>query len=1024
MKRAMLCALVMTMAIAASAEKTARTYYDADRMARMHALVETQEWAQAQVEAARAAAEWYLQFSDEELWEFVPPPEQMRAINVNIGHDCPTCGEEITRKAGHYPWTMDRDRPFKLTCPVCEQTFPANDFEPWNTEGLEGEPATGDTPTDYGLGWLGPDGHRYWFVSYYIFWQRWNRDILGGMEKLGQAYLLTGDERYARACAIIMTKVASEYERLDYPTQGYHEGYFGVTGRISDHIWTTGDDIRIALAYDAIWPAFDANPELLAFLQAKGIADPRRTIEQGMLAVMERDVLGGVNAIGNMGMHQRTACVLAIVLNNEDPEYAPTTEQMREWLMSGAGRVEDLLWNGFWRDGMGAESATGYSAGWISNFYEVADLLPKLGVDIWDNPKLKKMADIGIDMAVNNRWGPDIGDAGGPKSGGPIGRWPKVLGQAFTHYGELRHAQALAAQNAKSRDLFVDWFDEEAVAAAVADHGTDLTLGTRNIGGYGLAILEAGEGESARGMTLYYGSAEGGHGHHDRLNIELWALGRAMMPEDGYPFPFTRPDFWRWRSTDTHKHYCVVVDESSHQNLRAGDLNALLSTPGVQFVDASAGSVYPGLTSLYRRTAALIDSSPDSSYLLDIFRVRGGSQHDWCFHGPSAPEPWFELALEGGTLGPAQEQGTLAGPDVPFGTEPPGPYALGDGTSGYHGLYNVRRMKPEGQWRAAWRNAEEIALTMTMPAGLAQEVIVCDASPELQPGNPDEIQYVIARRTAAEPGLASTFVATAEPHRGEPAIERVELLPGSDQEAGVVGVAVHRAGAVDLVHSAPERMSREWAFGDRTLSVDAEYALVTLDEAGVSRAMLVNGASLRLGEFALEGQAALEAPIAAVDANANTLTIGATVPDPEALVGRVVILGNDLQSTSYTVTEAAAVDGGTRLGFGDVLLIVGMGEVAATDAAAGTITSDRNLQSGARTDGGHHEGRWLFTEDRSRGWRIATVDRTTLTLQEPPEELEAAFPDADGDGRRLYWIVDAGPGDVCRIPAVTWYERE
>jgi hypothetical protein len=101
-----------------------------------------------------------------------------------------------------------------------------------------------------------------------------------------------------------------------------------------------------------------------------------------------------------------------------------------------------------------------------------------------------------------------------------------------------------------------------------------------------------------------------------------------------------------------------------------------------------------------------------------------------------------------------------------------------------------------------------------------------------------------------------------------------------------------------------------------------------------------------------------------------------------------------------------------------------MGEVAATDAAAGTITSDRNLQSGARTDGGHHEGRWLFTEDRSRGWRIATVDRTTLTLQEPPEELEAAFPDADGDGRRLYWIVDAGPGDVCRIPAVTWYERE
>ncbi len=1165
MKRAMLCALVMTVAMTAGAEKTARTYFDDAKMARMTSLVEQNEWAQRQVEAARKAAEWYLQFSDEELWEFVPPPEQMRAINVHIGHDCPTCGDEITRKAGHYPWEMDRDRPFKVTCPVCGQTFPENDFEPWNSEGLAGEPATGDVPTDYGLGWLGPDGLRYWFVPYYIFWQRWTKDIIGGMETLGRAYLLTGDPRYAHACAIIMAKVASEYERFDYRTHGYHEGRFGVAGRISDRIWTTGDDTRMALAYDAIWPAFDADPELLAFLQTKGIEQPRRAIEQGMLAVMARDVLGGVDCVGNMGMHQRTACVLAIVLDNDDPDYAPTTERMREWLMSGGGRVEDLLWNGFWRDGMGAESSPSYSSSWIRNFYEIADLLPKLGVDIWGNPKLKKMADIGIDMSVNNRWGPDIGDCGGPGGGGPIGRWAKVLGQAFTHYGEPRHAQVLAARDAKSRDLFEDWFDEEAVARAVAEHGTQLDAGTHNVGGYGLAILEAGEGEDARGMSLYYGSAEGGHGHHDRLNIELWALGRPMLTEDGYPYPFTRPDFWRWRFTDTHKHYCVVIDESSQQNLRAGDLNALLSTPGVQFVDASAESVYPEMASLYRRTAALIDVSPESSYLLDIFRVRGGSQHDWCFHGPT----WFDLALEGGTLGPAQEHGTLAGPNVPFGAQPPGAvrgglamrimsaqgllpgqdyrtlseqgwaicgqsvltklpgasvrmetaplpagrvrvfarvydYAegtnsldvtaggatttlpmppaetegwrwieaqielpagvtevtmtarevgqtylqldqlafgdapapdhgrvIGDGTSGYQGLYNVRRMAPEGQWRASWRKADEgLGLTMTMPAGIAGEVIVCDASPEIRPGNPEEIQYVIGRRvqanvqTDAGEQLASTFVATAEPHRGEPVIERVEMLPGSEPERGTVGVAVHRAGAIDLVHSAAAPERREWSFDGRTLAVDGEYALVTLDEAGVARAMLVNGTSLRLGDFVLEGQPALEAPIVAIDVDANALTIDATVPDPQALVGRVVLLGNELQSGAYTVTDAEAVEGGTRLGFGDVLMIVGMGAVAEPDAAAGTITSDRNLQSHPVTDGGHHEGRWLFTEDRSRGWRISAVKKRTLTLQEPPADLDAAFPDADGDGRRLYWIVDAAPGDTCRIPSVTWYERE
>ncbi len=1167
MRGTLVCALLVVAAGAGWA-KTARTYYDAQTMARVRHKIEAFDWAQAQVEAAGRAAQWHLQFSDQELWQFVPPPEQMRAINVHIGHDCPICGDEITRRAGHYPWKMDRDRPFKLTCPVCGTTFPDNDFEPWNTEGLEGEPerAPGpDSPViDRGLGWVGPDGLRYWFVPYYTFWQRWVRDIIGGMETLGRAYLLTGDPRYGHACAIMMTRVASEYQRFDYRTQGYHEGRFGVAGRISDRIWTTRDDTRIALAYDAIYPIFDQDPNLLAFLRSQGIDDPRRTIEQGMLAVMARDVLGGVNAVGNMGMHQRTACVLAIVMDNDDPDLGPTTADLREWLMAGDGRVEDLLWNGFWRDGLGAESSPGYSSSWCRNFYEIADLLPRLGVEIWDNPKLKKMADVGIDMAVNGRWGPDIGDCGGAAGGGPVGRWTSVLGRAFTRYGEPRHAQLLAAGNATSRDLFADLFDEEAVARAVAEHGPDFALPTRAIGGYGLAILEAGAGDNQRGLSLYFGSAEGGHGHHDRLNIEMWALGQVVLPEDGYPYPFTRPDFWSWRSTDTHKHYCVVVDETTQTTLQAGDLNALVSTPAVQLADASAEVAYPGLASLYRRTAALIDISPEDGYLLDIFRVRGGGQHDWCFHGPI----WFELTIEGGEFGPTQEHGTLAGPNVPVGARPhaavrgglplhllradgllPGddyrtlseqgwavcnaspltrragaaitletvpipagpqrvfarvydyaeganvfevtaggatatlrvepaeaegwrwvqapitlptpatevvltarevgqtylqldqlvfvtdpdldhPRVVGNGTSGYHGLYNVRRMTPDGMWRASWRKPDEdLGLTMTMPAGIAQEVIVCDASPELQPGNPEEIQYVLARRMLpavridAGDELLSTFVATAEPHRGEPAITGVELLAGEGASPETVGVAVHRRGAVELVHSALAPEACEWRFGDRTLSVNAEYALVTLDDQGVARAMLVNGTGLRIGDFTLEGAPALEAKVIGVDFPGNAITIEARVPDPQALVGRVVSLGNHLHREAYTVTEAQAVADGTRLGFGDVLFIIGMGAVTDTDAQAGTVTADRNARGYGRIDGGHHEGRRLYPEDRSAGWCIAAVDGALYTLDGAPEDLDTHFTDADGDGRRLFWIVDVGPGDTCRIPSVTWWER-
>lgn len=1140
--------------------KSARTYYDEDVMARVRTKIEAHDWAQAQVEAVARSAEWYLDMSDEELWEFVPPPEQMRAINVCIGHDCPYCGPEITRKAGHYPWILDRDQPFKVKCPVCGRVFPENDFEPWNTEGLAGEPEHGERIIDRGLGWVGPDGRRYWFVSYYIFWQRWMKDVIGGMETLGRAYLLTGDRRYGHACAVMMAKVASEYERFDYATQGYHEGRFGVPGRISDRIWTTGDDTRIALAYDAVYPIFDEDSELLAFLRERGVEDPRRTIEQKMLNVMARDVMGGVMAVGNMGMHQRTLCTLAIVLDNDDPELGPTTEEMRAWLMSGPGRVEDLLWNGFWRDGMGAESSPSYSSSWVRNFYAIAQLLPRIGVDIWSNPKLRKMADIGIDMAVNGRWGPDIGDCGGPGGGGPIGRWTEVLAQAFTHYGDPRHAQLLAAQNARSRDLFEDWFDEAAVARVVEEHGTEIEYVTRDIGGYGLAILEAGAGDSARGLSLYYGCAAGGHGHHDRLNIEMWALGRPMLPEDGYPYPFTRPDFWRWRFTDTHKHYCVVVDETTQRTKYAGRLNALVSTPGVQLVDASAEIAYPDHVSLYRRTAALVDLSPEASYLLDIFRVRGGRQHDWCYHGPI----FFDLSLEGGVLGPPQKHGTLAGPNVPFGAQPLAnvhgglalnllaaqpllsgedyrtlseqgwvlfrlspltrlagasmtcatvptpaghlrvfarvydynegtnvlevtaagttatltcspsgtegwrwvsteidlpapatevaltaravgqtylqidqvvfvsdpdvdhPRVIGDGTSGYHGLYNVRRMTPAGQWQASWRQADgDQGLTMTMPAGIAQEVIVADASPELRPGNPEVIQYVLARRRLPDPAwdageeLLSTFVATSEPYVGEPAIERVELLGGEGASDTSVGIVVHRVGAVDLVHSALSREACSWRFGEQTLVVDAEYALVTLDDRGVQRALVVNGGSLRIGDFVLEGTPALEATVTAVDLGANEVTINAELPDPAELVGRVVMLRNDLHSESYTVTGAAAVEGGTRLGFAPVLCTIGMGVVESIDAAAGTVTPDRDLTSFGR----RHDGRWLYTEDRAHGWRIAQADRRRFTLEEAPADLDALFTDADGDGRRLYWIGDAGPGDVLVMPRATHWQR-
>lgn len=666
MERVVLFVCVLLLIALPAWAKDRRTLYDDAFMAGLKQKLETQQWARDQAAAIVSDSNWLMKMSDQELWDFIPPPEQMRAINVCIAHDCPVCGDEVNRRAGHYPWLMDRNKPFKVECPVCHGVFPKNDFQPWNTEGLKGKPSETAEPTDNGLGWVDKkDGRRYFFVPYYIFWQRWTRDVLGGLAQLSQAYMVSGDPKYAHKCALMLAKIGSMYSRFDYPSQCYHEGRFGVGGRISDYIWSTGNDTRIATAYDGVFPILAQDAELVSFLNAHGVEDAQKTIED-MLYLMVKDVMEGKVA-GNQGMHQTTMCNLAIVLNNQDPQRGPTTKDMSDWLMSGGGRLEDLLWNGFQREGIGAESAPGYSTGWGVYFYEVADLLPKLGLDIWQNPKLRKMADIGPDLIVAGKFCPSIGDCGGSKGSGPVALSASLQGPAFMHYGDAKYARILKDIGASSRSLFSDLFDE-AKAMAVAEKTPPLPpLKTRDLGGYGCSILEAGSGDNRRGLSLYYGDATGGHGHADRLNIELFGYGQALLPDDGYPTPFTRPDFHEWRRANTVRHYCVMVDEVPQLTYWRGYLNTLLSTPQLQLVDASAENAYPGITPLYRRTSALVDLSPERSYLLDIWRVQGGRQHDWCFHGPNFPE----FAVTGGTLSAPQKQGTLAGEDVPYGKKPP-----------------------------------------------------------------------------------------------------------------------------------------------------------------------------------------------------------------------------------------------------------------------------------------------------------------------------------------------------------------
>jgi len=139
----------------------------------------------------------------------------------------------------------------------------------------------------------------------------------------------------------------------------------------------------------------------------------------------------------------------------------------------------------------------------------------------------------------------------------------------------------------------------------------------------------------------------------------------------------------------------------------------------------------------------------------------------------------------------------------------------------------------------------------------------------------------------------------------------------------------------------------------------------------------------------------------------------------------VLQVSNELHRTSYMVQRAETKGQQTLVHLGDVLCLVGMGAVAEFATKESTLVADREFVAYGRTEHDRHAGRWIYNEDKTRCFRLAAITGgKRLRLEGVSGDLRAIFTDADGDGRRLYWISDLGPGDTWRLPTATWIKRQ
>ncbi len=784
------------------------------------------DWARDYRDALIAQLEPWMAMSDEELWKLLPSQEMPRDAGVNRGDGCPNCGQEHY-KAPYSPsrWRVDfAGHPWQVRCANCNEWFPRNDFGAYYESALDGEGkfrlGQGDARfltvaegspaawTDDGTG-VKVGEAKWFFTAYYAFkiWQQ----MLDVAEKMAVVYTLTEDPAYAHKCGVLLDRMADIYPEMDYKPH-YRLGMECSTGgsgkgRVQGKIWETWTAQMASLAYDQVYDALVQDAELVKFASRMSVAHDTgdKSSPEAVAAHIEdhllREFIVGIKdhrIQGNPGMHHYAMACAAIVLDE-----SVETEAALDWLFESTdGGIPYILGERLGREGFSNEAALGYSRIPAMTFYKTVELLRRYPAyskhDILrDYPKFRNCYTMCSKVRMIGRYTPNWGDGDKCMNFGRTGMTIPVemALQGYDAYGSPEIAREVWYANGMSLDdlfgirpsraqhpedihfhLYAD--DPEGVLADLReDLGDDRgPLRSYNSGGHGMAVLQAPEREAARALSLYYGRMAG-HGHHDRLNYLLVAEDVVMVPDMGYPLYCNSKWCKRFGWTDhVISHNTVMVNETCPNRESYSGKTRLFDEAGlVRVVDVDGGEVYDGV-STFRRCMVMVDADDERSYILDLFWVRGGSNHRLIQNG-GGPE-----VTHSGLHTTAQPTGTYAGPDVEYGEEYDGDQNSQYAGTGFSYLERVERTGPVGDFWVDWRIVEP---RRTMPEDWeahlrvhnltqADEVALCDGVPPRYKGNPERLRYTL--RTRYGDDLTTQFISVIEPYGATPFIKSARAL--------------------------------------------------------------------------------------------------------------------------------------------------------------------------------------------------------------------------------------------------------
>jgi len=691
---------------------------DRTDLERGRANVATRQWAKALANSIVKDADWWVARDDEFIYRLLPEGNP-RAICPNFELGDPIHG------GARQSFTATLEAPYRWKS--------IRGGEVWYDGAVIKNPGTGQEIIvhDDGNGWVAPEGflhpgRRYYFVAAYryfllgrLFAGPYEGD--GGSEyqggtpvvQLALAYAITGDARYAHKCAVMLNRLAELYRTYDGCVEGPSQRQDGYIGQTFERFLVQ----NLILACDLIWDEVGRDAALRDLFAARGNTDydgDGKVTGADFTYNLQRNLLGYIYEYlhrlmpyfdGDFLMYEMTALAeLAKCLGNGDIA--------AEALRSDTG-LRVLLGNSWFRDGKFIYDSTGYNVGnaqtplWIAEHmqgFESPPLFPK-PVDVYNDPeyRISVLYDFLRHIDCDGRL-PSIGDGGGartrslnlaPPYNGYDERARLRIPSQQAYYASLLRAAAdgnLEAFRNGRADWWLLFHGGPATAEDTSGRAEMPAPQSHLFDDSGIAILRAGaQPEGREHVCLTFSKGAYGHGHTDKLAINVLRYGYDFSADLGYPTTWTDIKAWGWE-TSTASHCTVMVDESPQVSNVIGKLGFYAAEPPCDVVEASAEGAYPQC-SLYRRTVALVrDSEGEPLYTVDLFRVAGGRTRDYLLHSFGKPEDLTVTVDDPQAAWARQERGSLAGEDV----EP-----MTRGAYGF--LFGVERAQTAGAVSAVWK---------------------------------------------------------------------------------------------------------------------------------------------------------------------------------------------------------------------------------------------------------------------------------------------------------------------------------